>query len=135
MADAYPTARFTNNFLATTLSTGVALGIDSSVVSSGGTYNANGQTKATISFAYPAYFATWEVSKGGSLSDPNAIARLLADPTLVDDLFTYLYNGWKCTDAEARGTAVGGGDMGVGYSAASSGGTGMAAILLAIGVI
>lgn len=124
--DAYPAAAFHHNLLDTNLSTGpLGLGIHSSIASSGGTYNANGQTRNGIDFNEERYFATWAETQNGTETDANGIALLLADPSLVDDLFDYLYGGWLCTNAEAHGTAEGGGDMGIGYVAASTGRRGM----------
>lgn len=122
--DAYPASAFDYNLLDTNLPSGpLGLGIHSSIASSGGTYNANGQTRNGIDFNEERYFATWAQTQNGTLTDANGIALLLADPSLIDDLFDYLFGGWLCTNAEAHGTAEGGGDMGVGYSAPSSGGT------------
>jgi len=125
VADAYPAAAFNYNLLDTNLSSGpLGLGIHSTIASSGGTYNANGQTRNGIDFVEKRYFATWAETQNGTETDENAIALLMADPSLLDDFFDYIFAGWKCTNIEASGTGLAGADMGVGYQAAG-GGTGM----------
>lgn len=125
VADAYPAAAFNYNLLDTNLSTGTALGVHTSVTSSSGTYNANGQTRNGINFVEKRYFATWAETQNGTETDANGIALLLADPSLLDDFFDYIFAGWKCADAEANATGLAGVDMGVGYQAPSTGRTGM----------
>lgn len=118
--DAYPAAAIHHNLFDSRLDTGIALGIHSTINSSGGTYNANGQTKSNPQFRNPAYFATWGFTQNATTSDDNSIELLLANPSLIDDCIDFLFEGWQCTDAEADATGEGGVDMGVGYYAASS---------------
>lgn len=118
-SDNYPAARFDYNLLDSRLDTGDALGIHTSINSSSGTFNANGQTVTggpTFNNS-SASFAGWGFTQNATTSDTNSIALLLADTSLVGSLFTYLLDAWQCNDAEADATGVGGIDMGVGYEA------------------
>ncbi len=56
--------------------------------------------------------ASWDASLGGAGTDSAALARIAADPYLIDDLVTWVKAGFVPTNSAFDGTAHDGGDIG-----------------------
>lgn len=64
--------------------------------------------------------ASWDASLGGAGTDSAALARLAADPYLIDDLVTWVKAGFVVRNSALNGTAHDGGVIGaMGYTPAS----------------